>query len=873
MNDGSPRTNPPAAASPEADDPLWHPDAEPPPGEMDDDPENQTILATIHHMIGVVMLLLVAFAGYRIWEEWEGSQTASWELKRNLAAAAVESAQRMSGAMSMLNVASIDGRLEESRQMFERQGVRFKLWMEKPAGYERHADAPSMMMLERLMENVRAKNTQDIPPRLLPGLQTEIAFLAALERLGRHAGDQPGGFKDWLDAASYQKRLKELQSWQSGWLAPREKERMALALAGLEGFWWREADQQFEAVAALKRDGSCLICHREGAGETVYFSVSKNLATEMAALQRRIFFQIGESALFLLGLGSVILVWRRRAARIVHRLEERRREADRINRELTVQMAERAKAEEALARQASLLRVLLDTIPQPIYYKDHQGRYLGCNLACEQLLGVTREKMLGRTAQDLFPPAMAEVITRSDRTLLEQGGSQSFETEMSTPAGGKLPVHFLKAAFRLPPSPEEPPGSTSPVAGVVGAILDLSQSKQTESLLRQATRAAEEASRAKSEFLAMMSHEIRTPMNAILGMSELLSETELTQEQLNRVAVLRKAGESLLALIDDILDLSRVESGRIQVERAAFDLEELLTLLSGMLEPQARRKGLHFEVRSDSRIPRQLMGDAARLRQILLNLLGNAIKFTDHGGVRLEVDLGPQAEKGLYLAFKVWDSGVGIAPDKLESIFDAFTQADSSVTRRYGGTGLGLAISRRLAERMGGDLWAESRQGEGSQFILVTPFGQPETEPAPTAAPVLAPAAPHRPLALLLAEDAPDNILLIQAFLRDSGHRLTVVENGLEALEQFKEGRFDAVLMDIQMPVMDGESAVREIRAWEKLMGRPRTPIAALTAHALREHEQRSLQAGCDLHLSKPVKRRDLLQAIARLGALRQENG
>jgi signal transduction histidine kinase/DNA-binding NarL/FixJ family response regulator len=392
--------------------------------------------------------------------------------------------------------------------------------------------------------------------------------------------------------------------------------------------------------------------------------------------------------------------------------------------------------------------------------------------------------------------------------------------------------------------------------------LHIRRQRLTAEELDAAREEALRASQSKTDFLANMSHEIRTPLNAIIGMAQVLSETRLDTEQARYVNTFRRAGMVLLHLINDILDLTKVEAGKLELENATFDLRETLETSVDLMSFRARAKGLQIDFRVSNEVPELVVGDGIRLRQVLLNLLSNAVKFTEKGSVRLHVvpsrySPGDHGER--QLEFTVSDTGIGIPPEQLGRIFEKFGQATPGIAARYGGTGLGLNICRRLVEMMGGTIWVESQVGQGSHFHFTLPLHLPASGalPAESGSIVLV-----HPLKILLADDSPDNRMLVEAFLKKLPYRLTFAENGAEAFERFKSEHYDLVLIDMNMPVLDGHQAMQAMRAWEKEHGRPRTPAIALTAYALKEDYQKSSEAGCDRHVTKPIDKDKLLRVI-----------
>jgi len=613
------------------------------------------------------------------------------------------------------------------------------------------------------------------------------------------------------------------------------------------------------------------------------------------------------------------------------------------------------------------------------------------------------------TMMDFVAPADRDRFRADVLAQVLSGASWRGELRLTDFSGGDpIPVHG--SVF---PVMDEESGRPQTVCG---SFMDLREQKLLELSLVEALHRAEEASKAKQQFLANMSHEIRTPMNAIIGMADLLWETPLTADQKEYVRVFRRSGETLMALINDILDLAKVEEGRLDLEEVGFNLTDLVESTVEVFAASAQKKGLEMGARIGPRVPSWVMGDPGRIRQILSNLLGNAVKFTGAGEIlaRVSVRSGdggegvPGAGGSVDLQFSVADTGIGIPEDRIPTVFERFMQVDSSTTRRFGGSGLGLAICHKLVELMGGRIWVESQEGEGStfHFTLRLPVAEPSREhpldtsvlaglrtlvvddnatnrlvlreiltgwgvrvteatdgpaalealreragagtpfrllildgqmpgmdgyavaaairgdlafgrprvimltshggapgrdqarelgisahmmkpvrraslhhalsravggrrapvPVPEEAPLPVPpqAEPGRTLKILVVDDSEDNRSLMRAYLKKTPHRSEFAENGEEAIRAFQLcGDFDLVLMDIQMPVMDGHAATRAIRAWEEEQGRGRTRVFALSAHAMEEEIRASLSAGCDDHLTKPIKKAVLLDTLA----------
>jgi PAS domain S-box-containing protein len=525
--------------------------------------------------------------------------------------------------------------------------------------------------------------------------------------------------------------------------------------------------------------------------------------------------------------------------------------------EIATDVTENKEFEKRILEQNRFITSLLRAIPVAVFYKDRTGRYQGCNESFTEIMGVTKEDIEGKTVHELWPDNMAEIYEQRDQELMKAPVYQVYEHVIKDKNGRDRPVIFAKDVFY---------DAEGKVAGLVGAFIDISDRKKAEEELLEALDRAEVANRAKSEFLANISHEIRTPMNGIIGMAHLLAETSLNEEQLEYVKNLEISSKSLMMLLNDILDLSRIESGRIELESEEFSLRETVEELSTTFTMELRRKSLEFRLEIGEELPELLVGDQLRTRQILLNLMGNAIKFTPFGNITVAASLKERSDDKIIILFTVADTGIGIAPAALEKIFAPFTQADSSTTRKYGGSGLGLTICRRLATLMGGRIWADSIEGKGSRFYLELPFAfarEKSTDKSPVEDEKNY-LQDMGKLSILLAEDSHVNAIFITRLLSKMGHTVTVAENGQEALERLSAENFDCILMDIQMPVMGGNEAMLIIRQNETKTGL-HTPIIALTAHAMTDEKNLLLSSGFDSHVPKPVEIKELLHELARL--------
>ena len=521
--------------------------------------------------------------------------------------------------------------------------------------------------------------------------------------------------------------------------------------------------------------------------------------------------------------------------------------------------------EEALRKSEERYRTIVETIEDGYFETDLNGRFIFVNPAVAKIVGFDAPDIIGKGYHQLFEGPNAEVISSTFDDVRKTGKAAKAATWVLEGSDGD--INHLNASVSIMTDQRNHP------IGFRGVLRDITDSKLIKEL-KATKRSAEKANQAKSEFLANMSHEIRTPLNGIIGMSEIIMETKLDSHQSNVVQVINSESTALLGLISDILDFSKIEAGKLELERTPFSLNDLMEDLASGITAQTKLKALNFDCKIAANVPTRLIGDPARLRQVLTNLVGNAMKFTSEGQIAIEVELVEDSQREAHIKFLIKDTGIGIPEETQPVIFEGFTQADCSTTRKFGGTGLGTTIAKQLVERMGGLIGVESKVGIGSTFWFTAAFMK-QTENADVEPDLNTSQGEDRKLNrrghVLLVEDYPTNQQVVIHHLSKAGYTVDLSEDGAQAVEAFTLKPYDLVLMDIQMPVMDGYAATLAIRELEDKKqsggngrGARRIPIIAMTANASKGDMETCLEKGMDDYLSKPLKRKTLLETVGR---------
>jgi PAS domain S-box-containing protein len=536
-------------------------------------------------------------------------------------------------------------------------------------------------------------------------------------------------------------------------------------------------------------------------------------------------------------------------------VEERTAELILVNQQLLVEISVRREAQEELHEKEQEFRALVEHAPDVIMRLDRNLRILYANPAVQSSTGYPRRWFKGRAIDQIgLPRHTVKRVRGVLRTVFSKGREKTLTLEY---LAADDTTRFFQ--FRLVPEYAQ---NGEEVETVLGIGRDITAKRMLEERLMAANKA-------KDQFLANMSHELRTPLGGILGMMELLLKDELPQRVRNDLVIICDAAKSLLHIINDILDLSRIEAGKLELHHGSFDLREMLTSSLKPLFLQADSKGLRYRLSISRSVPAVIVSDSVRLGQILRNFVSNALKFTNSGNIDVRVCRLRYPGDGtrIKLAFSVADTGIGITAANQRKLFRSFIQLDSSISKRYGGVGLGLYISRQLARHLGGEIKVKSRLGKGSRFTFIAEFDT-GTLPAPEIA-VHEQPCPATPLTILLAEDNPVNTAYITRFLKAEGHKVVSACNGIEALDALKNGRYDLVLMDVQMPELDGLEATRLIRSALAQGVDPKIPIVALTAYAMNDDRQKFLSQGMDDCITKPVDFKELRNALLRVAGSR----
>ena len=517
------------------------------------------------------------------------------------------------------------------------------------------------------------------------------------------------------------------------------------------------------------------------------------------------------------------------------------------------------------AKILDALELVAESIPVPMAWTNKDTVVLGVNERGLKTIGTSREAYVGKSVFEIYPHDMALIIKKHDEEVIRTGKIMQQEEAVTNITTGET-MYFMAVKSPLR-------DQTGEIFGIVVTALDITAQKRAEHQLREAKDLAERMTQAKSNFLATMSHELRTPLNGILGMAQVLMNKNPSAEQHEYIEAIEQSGKNLLILINDVLDFSKLEAGQVEIHSEQFSPKLLIKEITNVMQHVIQGKPVELKTEFDSNIPDYVLGDEVRLRQILMNLVGNAIKFTLQGHVKITLNLVSLVDDIAKIEFSIKDSGIGIPTDKLSTIFDRFTQVESEYSRRFEGSGLGLAIVKNLVEMMGGTISVDSEFGKGSTFTCILPFVKVEQDPAKSSTNIANAAKQLQSFDkttqfnhyILVVEDNAINQTVMRAMLTNLGCKVDVASNGKEALKQYEEHEYDLIFMDIGLPDMDGLQVTKALLDVKKKLKRKNIPIIALTAHVMEDDRKNCLKVGMTDMLTKPIVHAQLVELLRRL--------